>query len=692
MTIITIITTIIHGLTSQLLSILVVILWTTMCSHCNRFMLSGNTELTDIPAVFPNPKAITIAIITRNGITQIPANAFITLVNLKNLNLRENNISVINYKALAGLTNLRRLDLSWNSLISMPNLDVVKPTLSRLFISHNNIVEIDSLTFQGFQQLGKIHMQYNTIQHFPDLSYLNSTLTSLLLSGNRITRIVETDLASLRGLMVLKIGQTSLVNLSLPLLTKLITLDLRNSQSQHIYQHYFFTAVPKLQHLFLKNIKAKKIPNLNPLNKTLKYLHLEDNSIANIPLHHFPEFAELHAVNMSNNRLSSIHNISLRAKQLKVLHVTHNLIMDISQDHFSGLNMLKTVNLGNNLLIYFPDFTLAKNLRVIYLNDNNIIEYVKSHIIGLTKLTLLNMNSNSLTVFPDVSGFVHLKELYVDSNNITHVPGHYLEHTKALTDLSVKNNRLVDFPDIRNVLSTLEMLDVSYNDISTFNISHILANDTNFNTTQSTLECLNLTHNQLDTFQYDILFVLNNLKYLSLDHNSLKTILQSSASFLVNHSTVISQEYITPQIKQLSFAHNSLSKFPFDILQNLNLMTVLDLTGNKLTTIPDLRILASEMVDLLSILVRGNPLVCDCHLQWIKQSMPISIELSLSEYPCTHPSSGNAGIKWTNLQAKDLICKYILIAWLDGDQFKLILPLYFLSGVHICLNIEIHYM
>ncbi len=651
----------IHRFTSQLFSILVVILWTTTCSHCSRFKIIGNKKLTDIPTVFPNPSNITHVTIIRTGITQIPANAFITLVNVQKICIKVNRISVIHQSAFAGLPKLTILDLSHNSLMSMPNLDVVKPTLKSLIINNNNIVNMDSHTFQGFQKLSRLEMSNNKFRHFPNCSYVSYTLKILNLNFNRITQISETDLEDLRVLEDLSIGQTSLVNLSLPLLTKLITLDLEKSKIQHIYQHDFFTTVPNLQHLSLKNTKAEQIPNLNPLNKTIQYLHLEDNSIATISLDNFPDFAQLHTVNLSCNRLSSIHNVTLRAKQLQILLVTNNLITDISQENFIGLNVLNTLSLGNNLLTYFPDFTSAKNLSIINLNDNNIIEYVKSHLLGITKLTLLNMNSNNLMIFPNVSGFVHLKELCVDSNNITHVPGYYLEHTKALTDLSVSNNRLVDFPDIRNVLSTLVMLDVSYNEISTFNISHILDNHTNFNTTHSTLECLNLTHNELDTFQYDILFVLNNLKYLLMDHNSLKTILQSSASFLVNHSTVISQESITPQIKQLSFAHNSLSEFPFDILQNLNLITVLDLTGNKLTTIPDLHILASEMVDLLTILVHGNPLVCDCHLQWIKQSTPNYIELSLSKYPCTHPSSRNADIKWTDLQAEDLICKYIVL-------------------------------
>ncbi|NXQ31463.1 LRC19 protein, partial [Alaudala cheleensis] len=104
-------------------------------------------------------------------------------INLTELHLNENNITVLNNNSFYNLKNLITLDISNNCITTVHKAAFAGLNqLSVLNLSYNMIAQLDSDTFTSLESLKVLNLQHNFLKYFHIKSYFR--LIKIVLAGN----------------------------------------------------------------------------------------------------------------------------------------------------------------------------------------------------------------------------------------------------------------------------------------------------------------------------------------------------------------------------------------------------------------------------------------------------------------------------------------------------------------------------
>nr|XP_039272689.1 uncharacterized protein LOC120346955 [Styela clava] len=182
---------------------------------------------------------------------------------LEVLKLRNNNIKKVDINAFRGLTNLVKLDLSWNENIDLqPGVFNGLTKLTELKLDGNSISSLDMKLFEGL-----ISLKYLTI---------NSNQLKVLLPFP--SDIMDLNNLELRNSSISELSENTFANLH-----NIITLDLS-------YNH-----LTELNENIFEN------------NRELVRVHLNNNRLKTIPENTFSNLCDLSFLDISSNRLSTPH-------------------------------------------------------------------------------------------------------------------------------------------------------------------------------------------------------------------------------------------------------------------------------------------------------------------------------------------------------------------------------------------------
>lgn len=220
-----------------------------------------------------------------------------------------------------GLQNLQKLDLSGNSMQTIPAhlfRGFAGVRLQELDFNNNDIDIISSNSFERLTHLLHLDLSQNNIRNINEgtFSGLNS-LRKLLLNNNNIADIQPKTFANLEKLDSLDLSGNSLESFSGDVFgtgpsapTKLRKLFLRANHLATIQQHTFDI-----------------IPNLD-------FLVLTDNDIVELD-----------------------ENLLMPLTKLKKLHMNRNKIIELPALLFNTTERLQELYVDHNKLTFFPDFT-----------------------------------------------------------------------------------------------------------------------------------------------------------------------------------------------------------------------------------------------------------------------------------------------------------------------------------------------
>ncbi|XP_066103716.1 amphoterin-induced protein 1 [Saccopteryx bilineata] len=138
------------------------------------------------------------------------------------------------------------------------------------------------------------------------------------------------------------------------------------------------------------------------------------------------------------------------------------------------------------------------------------------------------------------------------------------------------------------------------------------------------LHSLLLSHNQLNFISSEAFSPVPNLRYLDLSSNQLRTLDESLFSELRvlevlllynNHIMAVDRSAFedVAQLQKLYLSQNQISRFPLELVR-LPKLALLDLSSNKLKTLPlsDLQKLPAWVKN--GLYLHNNPLFCNCEL------------------------------------------------------------------------------
>ncbi|CAH4034010.1 unnamed protein product [Pieris brassicae] len=593
-------------------------------------------------------------------IRYVPATVLSPLRDLTSLTLRSYNTDwpamtmEFHAESFRGLMELRSLDLGDNNIYMLPS-EVFCPlfSLESLNLTNNKIQDISEI---GFSDWGKGPIA-------PGKS-CNTGLKMLDLSHNNVLRLPDNGLSSLRSLEVLKIHNNLINEIGDRAFVGLNSLKILNLSGNKL------VAVP---------------PELFQSSRVIKEISLANNSLSVLAPGLLEGLDQLEKLDLSRNRLTNdwVNRDTFAGLiRLVILNLSHNSLVRLDPKSFQYLNNLQVLNLDNNAIEIISNgaFAELKNLHQLSMSDNRIIhlnEHIFSNLFVLSQLYLdnnqittihersfenitylqdLGLNGNNLNYVPDgIRKLRFLKSLDIGKNNITKISNASFEGLEELYGLRLVDNHIISIPkDTFSTLPSLQVLNLASNKIETIEQDAFLSNPTLkairldgnklsdirgvFNKL-STLGWLNISDNKLIYFDYS--YMPETLEWLDIHKNNI-TKLENENDFKsnirmldVSFNTMenVDEKSVPDSIEVLFLNNNKIHTIqPGTFLQKKNLEKVI-LTDNKLRTV-ELSAFTLPHIPkhrfLPKFFIGNNPFVCNCHMIWLQK---INLWNHMRQYP-----------------------------------------------------------
>lgn len=597
---------------------------------------------------FKNLTQLNHLILTGNCLTQIPSNLPLSV---KILDLNANNITSLDNRSLAGITNVTKLWLSKNCCSWNPC---------------GKRVDITDDVFAGMTKLEALDLSFNNLTHVP--KGLPQSLRVLKLSSNQIQSISDEDFYNLHNLKVLKIQgncprcQTApfpcipCPNISLDIhpyafhsLRNLETLHLAGNSLDFVRPSWF-QKLGRLRQLFLSfNFLWNTITNGATFLKHLPRLEKLDISF-NYALKSYPV-----TVNLSREFSSLV--------SLKTLHLQGLVFQNIGPGTLAPLYELKNLsalNLGTNFIIHSDSTIFSKfaRLKLIYLAENRLypipsenppppsggykhspgllgspfvrphpkeFSYEISH--SLIKQEcyesgrVLILSSNNLFfISPEqFEGYGNISCLNLSRNGFSPaLNGTEFSLLPNLTYLDLSFNRIdLAYDGAFKELQKLQVLDLSYNDhyFKAYGITHNL----NFIKNLPVLRVLNMSYNTISTLTTkqmyseslsELQFTDNNLGTLWKEQDGSYNMLFTNLTNLtildisrnkITKIPVAVYKHLPHNLSTLSISHNLLTDFNWDALRYFHQLQILDLSFNSLYNVTGINLNISQTLTFLDV-------------------------------------------------------------------------------------------
>uniref|UniRef100_A0A674F3V6 protein-serine/threonine phosphatase n=1 Tax=Salmo trutta TaxID=8032 RepID=A0A674F3V6_SALTR len=428
---------------------------------------------------------------------------------------------------------INSVDLSCCSLEQLPPNLFYSQDLTHLNLKHNFLP-----TDHRLHQLQSLNLSNNQLGQFPVAICDISTLTEVNLSCNYLTN-VEQAVGSMTNLQTFLLDGNCLSELPSELgsLQRLGYLGLSFNQFTHVPQ--VLERLTSIERLCMAGNSLDTLVLQSFRLLRFKHVDLRLNKIRVV----VPDEPDLlrHVIQLDvrDNRLEEL-DASL-FPHLEVLHCERNHIVTLKAKG----SMLKAVYAQNNGESPVNVSPVPSNLTYMDISRNRM-EAVPEWLCEIKKLEVLDLSHNLVTELPARSVSLSL--------------------SLSLRKLSAGHNHLQKLPE-RVERPLLEVLDVQHNQLAELPCNLFLKSDS--------LRCLNASANKLEHLPPSSLSEESNsiLQELYLTNNRLT---DKCVSLLTGHT----------HLRVLHMAYNYLHTFPASKMAKLEELEEVDLSGNRLKTVP----------------------------------------------------------------------------------------------------------
>ncbi|RKP21291.1 L domain-like protein [Rozella allomycis CSF55] len=330
-------------------------------------------------------------------------------------------------------------------------------------------------------------------------------------------------------------------------------------------------------------------------------------------------FQELENVTMNSDEIQTtivggnMNKVDMSNKKLNLLSVK------FYESKFA--NSIHILNLGGNSLIHFDFLRECKSLVNLFL-DGNDLTAIPNTLSYCENIKVMSLQRNNITISSCnvLSSLKELVDLNISCNLFESIPCKFILHIKTL---NISNNWLNEIPDEIDLLSNLEVFDVSFNSISfiTENICHLnklrelYLTSNNLSTLPKSigacpeLEILDIRVNQIADISN--VFSSEKLKVLKCDYNPIIGVQDSngqmlSLSFLSLHKTSLTRFNASwNSIKELNISCSKLNELDDSVFSSLLNLEKINLNRNLLSSLPKS---LGDLVYLRELSVASNKL------------------------------------------------------------------------------------
>ena len=258
------------------------------------------------------------------------------LSRIRQLAVRNSNISFITSRDFAGLSGLESLDFRFNALESVSG-DAFSglSALQTLNLYGNRLSSLPAGVFSGLEKMVRLDIGENRLSSLPDDLFQGlNALRELGLGGNRLSTLPPGIFSGLSGLEVLELFGNRLGGLKAD----------------------WFAGIETIQALDLSINQLTELPDdafSRMLN--LQKLNLRDNRLADLPAGVFSNLSGLQSLELHDNLLKSLPaGIFAGLSELRVLRLDENRLTGLPDGIFGGLPGFRTLRLERNWIDQLP--------------------------------------------------------------------------------------------------------------------------------------------------------------------------------------------------------------------------------------------------------------------------------------------------------------------------------------------------
>ncbi|KAK9890471.1 hypothetical protein WA026_010554 [Henosepilachna vigintioctopunctata] len=432
--------------------------------------LQGN-PLRPVEGPFLNQISLLYLDISSCGLNHIHPEFFANMTSLNSLDISNNPLGTLDDGVFKPLISLENLKMNSCNLTVLPKT-VFDPfeNLRNFEISGNYFQNVEwPLVFNKLVRLEQLNMKKSGLNLLPKNTFKNNIyLRTLILSENNLANL---DIGStIKQLHQLDTVDLSDCNLSLPLSedifsnsTKIRNLYLSGNSLFSSDLLVALAPLTDLQKLSLSNCGLKQLPDIFNNFKSLQELDISHNPLDDAFVKLLSPLENLEYLNMGYSNLSHISPTSFsKMTSIRRLVLAGNDINTLEPGLFGNLTKLEGLNIS------FCGLRRPLNATVFFINFT------------YTDITDLQLAGNPLKVSPTgpllPKQLSRLRNLDLSNCNLTFLPIQSFQWTRNITSLIISGNQFDTSSDFRflELLPNLELLDLRYNKLTTFDLTHIL--------------------------------------------------------------------------------------------------------------------------------------------------------------------------------------------------------------------------
>ncbi|XP_025990987.1 protein artichoke isoform X2 [Solenopsis invicta] len=449
-------------------------------------------------------KKLRVLDLANNYLTVLQDAMFQEDLPIKTLNLKNCSITTIENGAFRGLNNLFDLNLDENLLTAMALLRLHVPGLRTLAASGNNFSQITEHCFNGLPSLQELFMDGSQISQLPETIFvLNRNLARLHLNHNYLRALPPGIFDRLLSLREIHLNHNRFQDIPYSALASALNLEILTLSTNEILNVDVasFASLKHLRELDLSHNKIETMSGFAMANLSrLTSVDLSHNNLNALPANFFAHSSLLRRVDLSENKFRQIPAVALSGQNLPGLawlNLTRNPLNRIHDLPSEAMYpVLQEVHIsGTNLsIVTSQEFEAFPALLHLYLGQNCILRVSPGAFRSLPNLLTLHLGMNSLEILPKerLQGMEHLRIL-----NLTH-------------------NRLKELEEFPEDLKSLQILDLSYNQIG-------IVGKVTFKNLISLVE-LHLYGNWINAISSEAFRPLKKLRLLDLSRNYLENL------------------------------------------------------------------------------------------------------------------------------------------------------------------------
>ncbi|XP_046613939.1 protein artichoke [Neodiprion virginianus] len=517
-----------------------------------RLYLTNNSISRIEDAAFQPMQALKFLELSMNRLSHVTARTFSELHELEELYLRDNGLRRLDPYALTALKKLSILDLSDNHLSILHDAIFQEGLpIKILNLKNCSIINVEHGAFRGLGNLTDLNMENNALTATALRRLDIPGLRILAISGNNFTELTEHSFNGLPALQNLFMDDAQLVQLP----ENIFAIN-RNLARLHACKNLLrllppgiFDGLLSLREIRLDDNRFLEIP-YSALSSALnlEILSLSQNLLVTVDVASFAGLKYLRELDLSKNRIVTMSGFATaNLSRLLSVDLSHNHLNALPANFFVHSLMLRRVDLAENKFRQIPAVALSgQNLpSLVWLNLtrnplNRIHDLPSEAMYPLLQEIHISGTNLSIVTSQDFEAFPALQHLYLSQNCISRispgafrslpnlltlhmgmnsmeiVPQERLQGLEHLRILNLTHNRLKELEEFPSDLKSLQVLDLSYNQIG--NVGKVT-----FKNLISLVE-LHLYGNWINAIASEAFRPLKKLRLLDLSRNYLENL------------------------------------------------------------------------------------------------------------------------------------------------------------------------